>query len=623
MKQMAERAVDTDFQNLFRVLDRFQGSPTGVFNDPERLFLFKAQIICWARLSRQKELAEGLSDFFELNIREMAAEELRSIANAFDEAARAGHNEFDGFGDRLRHYGFAFFSAIVYEIQSYFQRSNRTFLGVADLLIDMAPKGLVDELITREVAKLMAELLNPQTDESVYIPFLGVWTLVDEILKRTFHASWEVEYQTQFSTILSALSFRRPEVSYSDPLRRPGFVDEWRLREFDCGATATLGRGNVDLTDDPFNRFPEKTNSSDVLIVRHLLSQVTSRAVILLHQGFLFKTSAAEKDLKAWLVERGWLDTVISLPAGLLSRTGIASCILILNKKATRDQVLFVDASDEGFWEPRERRSSGDSRIELRNQKELLSIIQKREENEHACLVSKEKCRENDYNLMVDRYLSIKSNKQLQLLLEKETFRELEEVADFIRAQAVKSKSPEDGEEVDFLEVSVSDIDDDGMVRQPRKAICVKEKFSKALDQAVKPGDIVLAIKGSVGKVGYIQEQTFQKLWIAGQSLIIIRAKPEKIESEVLFRLLGTTICQSYIESRAGGSAVKMFQMRDLKAIPIPDLDQDDIDRIKSSHKELLQLHEEISLIKERIKDVEDQIWNPNKELVEKTKEEV
>lgn len=609
---MADRATSLDFKDAYEFLNRFKESQTGIFSDPERLFLFKAQMICWAKQSYDKGLAEGLQDFFELRLRDMSADDLRLIATAFDDIARSGHAEFDGFGEKLRHYGFAYFSAIAYEIQSYFKQSKRDFSAVADVLLDMAPRGFVDELVTREVSKLMADLLNPQPTESVYVPYRGVWALVDELSKRTAAVSWEVEYKTQFSTILSVLTNRTPEVSYSDPLMQPGFLEDWRLREFNCGATATLGRGYVELRDDPFNRFLEKTSSSDVLIIRHLLSQVKNRAVILLSQGFLFKTAAAERDLKAWLIDKGWLDTVISLPSGLLNSTGIASCILLLNKETSQDQVLFLDASAEEFWELRERRSFGSSRIVMKNQEKLLSIIQNREENEHSCLVSKERCRDNDYNLMVDRYLSIKSNKDLQLLMEKETLRELEDIATFVRAQAVRSKSPEEGEDFDFLEVSVSNIDEDGMVRSPKKAICVKDKYSKALEQALKPGDIVLTIKGSVGTVGFIQDQTFEKLWVAGQSLIIIRAKPEKIEPEVLFRLLRTSICQSYIESRAGGSSVKMLQMRDLKTIPIPDLPQDEIDRIKSSHKELMRLYEEIDQIKGQIKGVEKEIWNPS-----------
>ncbi|XRI77055.1 N-6 DNA methylase [Acidithiobacillus sulfuriphilus] len=64
--------------------------------------------------------------------------------------------------------------------------------------------------------------------------------------------------------------------------------------------------------------------------------------------GVLFR-GGEEKEARKHFIERGWLEAVIGLPAGLFYGTGIPACVLVMNKKdaATRKHILFINADRE------------------------------------------------------------------------------------------------------------------------------------------------------------------------------------------------------------------------------------------------------------------------------------
>ncbi len=67
-------------------------------------------------------------------------------------------------------------------------------------------------------------------------------------------------------------------------------------------------------------------------------------AIILPH-GVLFRGGAEER-IRHKLLDDGYIDTVIGLPANLFYSTGIPVCILVLKKCKKPDDVLFINASE-------------------------------------------------------------------------------------------------------------------------------------------------------------------------------------------------------------------------------------------------------------------------------------
>src|SRR5690606_22096294 len=120
------------------------------------------------------------------------------------------------------------------------------------------------------------------------------------------------------------------------------------------------------------------------------------KLIALLPQGFLFR-GMQEQRLREYLVEKDLIDTIISLPGGLLLNTGIPLIILVLAKaKELPGRVKFVDAKkfviEKG---PREK---------VLNDYGLNSLINDKEDQNGVRIVYNEQIRDNDYNLSVPRY---------------------------------------------------------------------------------------------------------------------------------------------------------------------------------------------------------------------------
>ena len=76
-------------------------------------------------------------------------------------------------------------------------------------------------------------------------------------------------------------------------------------------------------------------------------SEAGKMATIMPH-GVLFR-GGEEKEARKHFIERGWLEAIIGLPAGLFYGTGIPACILVVNKQgaAKRKHVFFINADRE------------------------------------------------------------------------------------------------------------------------------------------------------------------------------------------------------------------------------------------------------------------------------------
>lgn len=132
----------------------------------------------------------------------------------------------------------------------------------------------------------------------------------------------------------------------------------------------------------------------------HSLKQ-DGKLIALLPQGFLFR-GLNEQRMREYLVEEDLIDTIISLPGGLLLNTGIPLIILVLNKnKNLPGRVKFVDAKNFVITKgPKEK---------VLDNYSLSSFLQYgKEDDEIVKIVFNGEIRDNDYNLSVPRYFQKK-----------------------------------------------------------------------------------------------------------------------------------------------------------------------------------------------------------------------
>tara|TARA_R110000868_G_scaffold21144_2_gene88191 strand:+ start:3141 stop:5738 length:2598 start_codon:yes stop_codon:yes gene_type:complete len=121
-------------------------------------------------------------------------------------------------------------------------------------------------------------------------------------------------------------------------------------------------------------------------------------AIVLPH-GVLFR-GGEEGAIRKNLIENDHLDTVIGLPANIFFGTGIPTVILVLKQKRTKSDVLIVDAS-KGF-----AKEGKNNKLRACDIKKISdTVIGRLTVPSYSCAVSKQKIRDNDYNLNIPRYV--------------------------------------------------------------------------------------------------------------------------------------------------------------------------------------------------------------------------
>ena len=126
----------------------------------------------------------------------------------------------------------------------------------------------------------------------------------------------------------------------------------------------------------------------------HSLSN-NGKLITVFSLSFLFSGGRLAK-LKRWLIDNNLIDTIITLPSGLLSNTSIPVCVIIFKTISSRPgYVKFIDASS--FFV-----KSGPNKV-LKD-KELVKLVHEDIENEFIKYVTTDDIYKNDFDLSVGRY---------------------------------------------------------------------------------------------------------------------------------------------------------------------------------------------------------------------------
>lgn len=143
-------------------------------------------------------------------------------------------------------------------------------------------------------------------------------------------------------------------------------------------------------------------SKADFAFIMHSLSYLSNkgRAAIVTFPGIFYR-SGAEKKIRQYIVDNNFVEAVIQLPDNLFYGTSIATCILILAKNKSTNDVLFVDASKECKKEP------NNNVLDPINIKNILKLFADYQSVDYkAALVGNDVIgSEQDYNLSVSTYV--------------------------------------------------------------------------------------------------------------------------------------------------------------------------------------------------------------------------
>ena len=414
---------------------------------------------------------------------------------------------------------------------------------------------------------LMVRLVGPTAGTTTYCPWDQIAQASSSVFRAGGGAAVESPLITPFPALAAVFSGKEGRAAYSDPIRSPSFIESGKLECFDQSvALPPLGvKVRDDLVDrDLFGRFDNPKATWTVLCIQHLMAHSRRRVVVAVPYSLLIGIGA-DKKLREQLLRAGQVRAVISLFPGLASGTAIQLAILVLDPRGGTKQVRFVNASGDFFKIQHAR-----SKVALGNPDGLLEAVESRSDSDLARSVEIGEIEANDFSLQVERYVLDEGRVELQRRLS-----QLKTVAlgDLVATVRTPPASKADAAGIPVLEVGASDIGRTGYTYPGREG-AVRNVGSQDSEYFLREGDIVVTIRGSVGRVGIIPADVSKPGaggWTAGSSLTVLRARSEsRFDPAVLALLLRSPLGQELLSGISSGVTIPMITLRDLLQLELP-----------------------------------------------------
>ena len=303
----------------------------------------------------------------------------------------------------------------------------------------------------RTVVTLMAEILQPKPDESIYDPTCGSGGMLIKCLNylRDKGQPWQgVKVFGQEINALTASIARMNlylngvedfSIVREDTLAHPAFVDGSRLRKFDivlANPPYSIKQWNRDAFAHDYwgrNMFGTPPQGrADYAFIQHIIASMdekTGRCAILLPHGVLNRID--ERQMRSNLVESDLIDCVVSIGKNLFFNSPMEACIMICRSKKTEERkgnVLFIRATDLV------EKKNTDSYLTTEHIRQIVSLYNAHSYMEgRSRVLSISEIRENDYSLSPKLYVPAKGTVSIE-----EDFDSLVEMWDMAAASASK-----------------------------------------------------------------------------------------------------------------------------------------------------------------------------------------
>ena len=293
----------------------------------------------------------------------------------------------------------------------------------------------------QEVGELLAKIviMDKKSVNKVYDPACGSGGLLLKFAKilgkenvREGFFGQEINLTTynlaRINMFLHNINYNKFSIERGDTLIHPS---HWNDEPFDAIVSNPpysikwAGKSNPILIND--ERFapagvlaPE--SKADLAFTMHMLSWLSpiGTAAIVEFPGVLYR-GGAEQKIRKYMIDNNFVDTIIQLPSDLFFGTPIATCILVLKKNKSDNNILFVDASNECV------RNTNKNKLSDENINNIINLLKERKTVDNkSYLATYEEIKDNDYNISVNSYL--KANIEDNIIDIEEVNRKLAEI---------------------------------------------------------------------------------------------------------------------------------------------------------------------------------------------------
>ena len=236
---------------------------------------------------------------------------------------------------------------------------------------DSAGKKAGEFYTPADVVRTLVEVVEPKSGMSIYDPTCGSGGMLIQTRdyiqecggdprdlslfgQESIGTTWSI---CKMNMLLHGIS--DADIRQEDTIRRPQHkADNNELKRYDrVLANPPFSQNYIKKDIEYSGRFavwlPEKGKKADLMFVQHMLAvlKADGKLATVMPHGVLFR-GGEEREARKHFLERGWLEAIIGLPAGLFYGTGIPACVLVMNKQHAqiRKHVVFINA-DRDFRE--------------------------------------------------------------------------------------------------------------------------------------------------------------------------------------------------------------------------------------------------------------------------------
>lgn len=291
--------------------------------------------------------------------------------------------------EELLHY----FSMFYYDIDNY--DFEVIFDDLLYRLADAQGKYSGEFILPVEISKFVMTLADLPRHATIFNPFAGLASFGSYLSPNQKYYGQEINNATW---ALGMLRLIRMHQDHNINYAQDDSIFNWPVEgNFDLVVSNPPFGFKIDRSVSHYE-FGERSMTAEQFVIDKGLNNINvdGQVICIASHGILFR-GGSEGRMRRRLVEEGFIDTIVSLPAGLLRHTGIPICILILKRNRFQNNtVRLIDASDFSIDE--------NSRNKKLDYKRLLDQIEGKNESEHIRYVSIDEIRDADYNLNVKRY---------------------------------------------------------------------------------------------------------------------------------------------------------------------------------------------------------------------------
>ncbi|NHN93846.1 type I restriction-modification system subunit M/S [Acetobacter sicerae] len=463
------------------------------------------------------------------------------------------------------------------------------------------------------LARSLTQILNFPRTSSIACFFAGAASVAWVLVKNcpvTLYVDRDLYADRQIVILMALLAYaaERPlKIYYANFQDGLSLSSSWK----DCGDKKKFSYDNFDhiFSIPPFGMRRPNRGAFEAYQIECLLPLAKQSFTTLILDGLLFRETKAEVALRKELATH-YRATVMSLPSGIFWPTTAVSSSLLHLEPGMSVSAQMIDCRSM------EKASTGrvQENIIVQHLKKFRRFCVS--DSDRIVEVSVEQISENGYSLLPERYFKSKNLAAFESVLGTNTSIVLSDIANIERGKApVPLRESDEVYAITALEITPSDLID-GTVRPPcKQQIFPAEEEPRVKGVTVEVGDILISIKGNVGRVGMVENvngsMNSDNPWIISQSLAIIRLKPNShIFSPVLLNVLLTAPwVREKLESMSGATTVRTLPMSALRNFPLPFISEEDNDCAKNKLADIVTTRQKISCQQRKLAKLQGQLW--------------